>query len=362
MPVAVITGTATSRRRRRRWKLGAFDFIEAADPATREHHRERAGGQRRTSVEPLGESPRCGPPRDDRQGGAPAFMHISGEPAPARAGRPTDPHHQRRRPRAGQPRRDSGRAARSEFFGHRKGVSPGPSTTRRAAAVRRRRHAVPRRNRGSAVSAMQVKLLRVIQEEGTSVGVSGRNGRGEPGPPRLNLGDGERRQFHEDLYYASSSSRRRYGARRRRILGDHILARLDASAIRRDAERTVDSTSSRQRARVENMLERGTLAPHHSADLHMRSAGWMARRRRVSPPRRQVEDIQRQAIVEALEKTRYNKTQAAKLWPAVPPASLPDQETGHRVTIFVTFDTSWASPGLSPADEMAQRLPRTAQF
>jgi len=27
----------------------------------------------------------------------------------------------------------------------------------------------------------------------------------------------------------------------------------------------------------------------------------------------QVEDIQRQAIVEALEKTRYNKTQAAKL-------------------------------------------------
>ena len=69
---------------------------------------------------------------------------------------------------------------------------------------------------------------------------------------------------------------------------------------------------------LENMLERavtlcasGVIAP---TDLHLRETSDSGP---VSSPvgklGEQVEDVQRQAIVEALEKTRYNKTAAAKL-------------------------------------------------
>jgi two-component system response regulator PilR (NtrC family) len=69
---------------------------------------------------------------------------------------------------------------------------------------------------------------------------------------------------------------------------------------------------------LENMLERavtlcvtGVIA---AADLHMRETSDQTT---ASTPAgklgEQVEDVQRQAIVEALEKTRYNKTAAARL-------------------------------------------------
>jgi len=70
---------------------------------------------------------------------------------------------------------------------------------------------------------------------------------------------------------------------------------------------------------LENMLERAvtlcTSGRIMAGDLQMRKSSDSS----TSMPALggklgdQVEDIQRQAIVEALEKTRYNKTQAAKL-------------------------------------------------
>ena len=45
-----------------------------------------------------------------------------------------------------------------------------------------------------------------------------------------------------------------------------------------------------------------------------------------------LEDIERDAIVRALEQTRYNKTKAAQLLGmTLPLAALPDQEARHRV-------------------------------
>ena len=67
------------------------------------------------------------------------------------------------------------------------------------------------------------------------------------------------------------------------------------------------------RERAVTLCTTGTIS---EADLHMREASGAI----DDPPlftstdlSNQVEDVQRQAIVEALEKTRYNKTAAAKL-------------------------------------------------
>ena len=67
------------------------------------------------------------------------------------------------------------------------------------------------------------------------------------------------------------------------------------------------------------MLERAvTLCSGGSisaSDLHMRIPSDKGETRPAAAGKlgEQVEDVQRQAIVEALEKTRYNKTAAAKL-------------------------------------------------
>jgi two-component system response regulator PilR (NtrC family) len=68
---------------------------------------------------------------------------------------------------------------------------------------------------------------------------------------------------------------------------------------------------------LENMLERavtlcsgGMIA---ATDLSMRSETTDSAPALPGKLGDQVEDVQRQAIVEALEKTRYNKTAAAKL-------------------------------------------------
>ena len=71
-----------------------------------------------------------------------------------------------------------------------------------------------------------------------------------------------------------------------------------------------------ERAMLERAVTLCASGVIQAEDLHMRADGGS----NDSPARGvvgdlgdQVEDVQRQAIVEALEKTRYNKTQAAKL-------------------------------------------------
>ena len=219
----------------------------------------------------------------------------------------------------------------SEFFGHLKGSFTG--------AVSDKTGLVQSADGGTLVLdeiadlplAMQVKLLRVIQENTVRpVGSS----REETVNARIlsathkNLGEmvaaGE---FREDLFYRINVIELHVPALRDRgddvlLLARHILGKLDdAARFDGSAERALLTYRFPGNVReLENMLERAvtlcTGGAISEADLHMRTS---ARADAATPDRssadlgKQVDDVQREAIVEALEKTRYNKTAAAKL-------------------------------------------------
>ncbi len=133
-------------------------------------------------------------------------------------------------------------------------------------------------------------------------------------------------EFREDLYYRINVIELKVPALRERgddvvQLAKHILRRLDPSAsLEEDACTALMNYPFPGNVReLENMLERAvtlcTSGRIGEGDLNLRPAS-----DDTSPPLpatgnlgSQVEDVQRQAIVQALEKTRYNKTAAAKL-------------------------------------------------
>ena len=132
-------------------------------------------------------------------------------------------------------------------------------------------------------------------------------------------------RFREDLYYRINVIELNVPALRERgddvlQLAEHILRRLDRSAsLREDTRNALFSYRFPGNVReLENMLERavtlcvsGVITPD---DLHMReTSDPVTSKAAVGKLGERVEDVQRQAIVEALEKTRYNKTAAAKL-------------------------------------------------
>ena len=221
----------------------------------------------------------------------------------------------------------------SEFFGHRKGSFTG--------AVRDKVGLVEAANSGTLFLdeiadlplAMQVKLLRVIQEKTVRpVGSS----KEEPVDARIlsathrtladMVANGD---FREDLYYRINVIELHVPALRERgadilALASHILERLGSA----DAKLEESAKSALMQypfpgnvRELENMLERAvTLCPTGTiteSDLHLRR---MKSEDAEEPPLAtgtdlgdHIEDVQRQAIVDALEKTRYNKTAAAKL-------------------------------------------------
>ena len=176
---------------------------------------------------------------------------------------------------------------------------------------------------------MQVKLLRVIQEKKVRpVGAS----QEETVDVRIlsathrNLSamvtDNE---FREDLYYRINVIELRVPALRERgddilLLADHVLRRLNSKvSLSEEARAALLAYAFPGNVReLENMLERAvtlcTGGKITAQELNMRDP---AENATTSTPLgklgEQVDDVQRQAIVEALEKTRYNKTAAAKL-------------------------------------------------
>ena len=344
VPVAVITAHGNIETAVQALKLGAFDFI--SKPLDLQNLRNivrsalklgEAGSDAGSRL--LGDSPTMQQLREmvAKVARSQAPVHISGESG-------TGKELVARLIHESGPRKDGPfvpvncgaiptELMESEFFGHRKGSFTG--------AVRDKVGLVETANSGTLFLdeiadlplAMQVKLLRVIQEKTVRpVGSS----KEEPVDARIlsathrtladMVANGD---FREDLYYRINVIELHVPALRERgtdilALASHILERLGSA----DAKLEESAKSALMQypfpgnvRELENMLERAvTLCPTGTiteSDLHLRR---MKSEDAEEPPLAtgtdlgdHIEDVQRQAIVDALEKTRYNKTAAAKL-------------------------------------------------
>jgi two-component system, NtrC family, response regulator PilR len=344
VPVAVITAHGNVETAVQALKLGAFDFISkpldlqnlrnVVQSALKLEHAGADGGSRL-----LGESPAMQQLREmvDKVARSQAPVHISGESGTGKELVAQLIHDS-------GPRKDGPfvpvncgaiptELMESEFFGHRKGSFTG--------AVRDKVGLVQSANGGTLFLdeiadlplAMQVKLLRVIQEKSVRpVGSSAEL----PVDARFlsathkNLAEMVAEgHFREDLYYRINVIELHVPTLRERggdimQLAYHILARLGSAGLRLD--KSAESALLRYPfpgnvRELENMLERavtlcstGTIS---ESDLNLRPVKPATAEDLQVPAGTDlgdhIEDVQRQAIVDALEKTRYNKTAAAKL-------------------------------------------------
>ena len=342
VPVAVITAHGNVETAVQALKLGAFDFIsKPLDLNNLRNIVENALKVDATSADDnsklLGDSAPMQELRDlvDRVARSQAPVHISGESGTGKELVAKLIHDSG--PRAAGPFVPVNCGAipaelmESEFFGHRKGSFTG--------AIKNKTGLIQSADGGTLFLdeiadlplAMQVKLLRVIQEKTVRpVGASEEetaNARILSATHRSlsnMVADGE---FREDLYYRINVIELHVPALRDRgddigILAEHIMNRLSTSTkLDEGAKKALLSYAFPGNVReLENMLERavtlcssGTIS---ESDLHMRtqlSAPTDSASKANTNLGDQVEDVQRQAIVDALEKTRYNKTAAAKL-------------------------------------------------
>ena len=220
----------------------------------------------------------------------------------------------------------------SEFFGHRKGAFTGAISNKTGLVQSADGGTLFLDEIADLPLSMQVKLLRVIQEQAVRpVGAS----QEEPVNVRFlsathkNLGDMVAKgEFREDLYYRINVIELAVPALKDRgddvlMLAAYILQRHGQSEdmLSADARSAILNYSFPGNVReLENMLERAvTLCASgviEAADLAMRHNNGDDKQPLVtviSDLGDQIVDVQRQAIVEALEKSRYNKTAAAKL-------------------------------------------------
>ena len=341
VPVAVITAHGNVETAVQALKLGAFDFISKpldlgnlrtiVENALRVRTSGQGGGSRL-----LGESRRMTDLREmiEKVAQSQAPVHISGESGTGKELVARMIHDSG--PRAEGPFVPVNCGAipaelvESEFFGHRKGAFTGAVNDKAGLVQCGQDGTLFLDEIADLPLAMQVKLLRVIQEKKVRpVGAS----QEESVDVRIlsathkNLSqmvsDGE---FREDLYYRINVIELHVPALRERgddilLLADHILARLNASMSLDDEARDalLAYAFPGNVRELENMLERAvtlcTSGRISADDLNMRDSSEASGTRPGVAGRlgEQVEDVQRQAIVDALEKTRYNKTAAAKL-------------------------------------------------
>jgi two-component system response regulator PilR (NtrC family) len=342
VPVAVITAHGNVETAVQALKLGAFDFI--SKPLDLGHLRNIVENALKIEIESptrpsrlLGESPAMLELREmiDKVARSQAPVHISGESGTGKELVARLIHDSG--PRADGPFVPVNCGAipselmESEFFGHRKGSFTGAVSDKLGLIQSADDGTLFLDEIADLPLAMQVKLLRVIQEKAVRpVGASEE----ETANARIlsathkNLGhmvaNGD---FREDLYYRINVIELNVPALRERgddvvVLARHILRKLNSTA-------TLDGSAAGALAgyafpgnvrELENMLERAvtlcTTGTISESDLNMREAsGSIGEAASFSNTdlSNQVEDVQRQAIVEALEKTRYNKTAAAKL-------------------------------------------------
>ena len=341
LPVAVITAHGNVETAVQALKLGAFDFISKPldlgnlRTVVSNALRVRGPGQNGDS-KLLGESGLMHELRDmiGKVAQSQAPVHISGESGTGKELVARMIHDSG--PRAEGPFVPVNCGAipaelvESEFFGHRKGSFTGAVNDKAGLIQCAADGTLFLDEIADLPLAMQVKLLRVIQEKKVRpVGAS----REESVDVRIlsathkNLSqmvaDGT---FREDLYYRINVIELPVPALRERgddilLLAARILQRLNAAAELDDGARDalLGYAFPGNVRELENMLERAVTlcagSTISAADLHMRRNTQASGTQPSLAGRlgEQVEDVQRQAIVEALEKTRYNKTAAAKL-------------------------------------------------
>ena len=341
VPVAVITAHGNIETAVQALKLGAFDFI--SKPLDLNHLRNivenalRVEDSREDSQSRLlGNSPTMRELRDmiEKVSRSQAPVLISGESGTGKELVARLIHDSG--PRAEGPFVPVNCGAipaelmESEFFGHRKGSFTGAVSDKEGLVQSADGGTLFLDEIADLPLAMQVKLLRVIQEKAVRpVGSS----REEQANARIlsathkplsdMVTEGE---FREDLYYRINVIELKVPALRERgddvlLLAKHILERLDSTAsLADDAARALMTYPFPGNVReLENMLERavtlcssGTIG---EADLNLREVAddTLPRIATATHLGSQVEDVQRQAIIQALKKTRYNRTAAAKL-------------------------------------------------
>ncbi len=341
VPVAVITAHGNIETAVQALKLGAFDFI--SKPLDLNHLRNIVEHALKVDGEHIGEQSKLlwnSPPMRelramiDKVARSQAPVHISGESGTGKELVARLIHESG--PRSEGPFVPVNCGAipaelmESEFFGHRKGSFTG--------AVADKAGLVQSADGGTLFLdeiadlplAMQVKLLRVIQEKTVRpVGSS----KEEPANARIlsathrSLSDMvPKGEFREDLYYRINVIELKVPALRERcddviLLAKHILKRLDPNAVlEQDACMALLNYPFPGNVReLENMLERAvTLCASGrigEGDLNLKPAAddTIAPVPTAGNLGSRVEDVQRQAIIQALSKTRYNKTAAAKL-------------------------------------------------
>ncbi len=340
IPVAVITAHGNVETAVQALKLGAFDFIsKPLDLGNLRNIVENAlklGAAKQQESKLLGDSQRMQDLRDmiDRVSRSQAPVHISGESGTGKELVARLIHDSG--PRAAGPFLAVNCGAipaelmESEFFGHRKGSFTGAVNDKPGLVQSAQGGTLFLDEIADLPLPMQVKLLRVIQEKKVRpVGATQEDSvdirilSATHSSLSKMVADGE---FREDLYYRINVIELPVPALRERgndvlALTDNILARLDSSAsLADDARNELLSYAFPGNVReLENMLERAvTLSASgiiSAADLHTQQqsetdAGAATPSTKLGD---QVEDVQRRAIIIALEKTRYNKTAAAKL-------------------------------------------------
>jgi len=344
VPVAVITAHGNVETAVQALKLGAFDFIsKPLDLSNLRNVVENAlkldkGGERQSRLQ--GDSKPMQDLRDmvRKVARSQAPVHISGESGTGKELVARLIHESG--PRADGPFVPVNCGAipaelmESEFFGHRKGSFTGAVSDKVGLVQSADEGTLFLDEIADLPLSMQVKLLRVIQEKAVRpVGAS----QEEFANARIlsathkNLGQmvaaGD---FREDLYYRINVIELAVPALRDRgedviELAGHILNKLSSSIKLDDSAKEALLTYSfpGNVRELENMLERAvtlcTSGIIFAADLNLRQnaglpdEGDNAIEFTATDLGNQVEDVQRQAIKDALEKTRYNKTAAAKL-------------------------------------------------
>ncbi|MEM8817257.1 MAG: sigma-54 dependent transcriptional regulator [Pseudomonadota bacterium] len=340
VPVAVITAHGNIETAVQALKLGAFDFI--SKPLDLKHLRNIVGNAlkveagRRDGSRLLGQSKAIDQLRDmiDRVARSQAPVHISGESGTGKELVARLIHDQG--PRGDGPFVPVNCGAipselmESEFFGHRKGSFTGAVSDKTGLVQSAEGGTLFLDEIADLPLAMQVKLLRVIQEKTVRpVGASGETQVDTRvlSATHKNLAEMVKQQeFREDLFYRINVIELQVPALRERgddvlVLADHIMARFETNARLDDSARQalLRYEFPGNVRELENMLERAvTLCASgviSADDLHMRkdNGNGSETPKAAADLSNQIEDVQRQAIIEALEKTHYNKTAAAKL-------------------------------------------------